>query len=76
MTPEDAKRLDACVQEIAAILCKDTPSEHLASLESLELTVRQQVIEHISPQGALFLSAPALRPPVGANESSKAVLAP
>ncbi|WP_218081189.1 hypothetical protein [Anthocerotibacter panamensis] len=50
MTPEDAKRLDACVQEIAAILYKDTPSEHLASLEALELTVRQQVIEHISYQ--------------------------
>lgn len=40
MTPEEAQRLQACLQEIAAILYKNTDPAQLTSLEGIETTVR------------------------------------
>lgn len=57
MTPEEVQRLKAATQEIAAILYKNTPPEAVATLESIEKTVRTQMLEHISPEIALFLSS-------------------
>ncbi len=56
MTPEEAQRLQACVQEMAAILYKNTPAEALTSLEGIEKAVRQQMLEHVSPEVGVFLS--------------------
>lgn len=56
MTPEEAQRLQACVQEIAAILYNNTPPSEVATLEGIEKSVRKQMLEHVSPQIALFLS--------------------
>jgi len=56
MTPEEAQRVQACIQEIAAILYKNTDPTQLTSLEGIETTVRQQMLEHVSPNIALFLS--------------------
>jgi hypothetical protein len=56
MTPEEQERLQACVTEIAQILYKNIPAEQIATIEGIEKTVRQQMIEHISPKIALFLS--------------------
>jgi len=57
MNPEKAQRLKACIQEIAAILYEEINSKELMTLESIEKTVRQQMLEHVSPQIALFLSS-------------------
>lgn len=56
MTPEDAKLLQAYIQGIAKILYKNTPESDLVSLETIEKSVRQQMLEHVSPQVAFFLS--------------------
>lgn len=56
MTPQEQERLQACVTEIAQILYKNTPPEQIATLEGIEKAVRQQLMEHVSPRIALFLS--------------------
>lgn len=56
MTPEEAQRVQVCIQEIAAILYKNTNPAQVTSLEGIETTVRQQMLEHVSPNIALFLS--------------------
>lgn len=56
MTPEDQARLEACTAEIAAILYRNSDSEGLNSLDSIEHTVRQQMLAEVSPRVALFLS--------------------
>ncbi len=60
MTPEEAQRLQACVQEIAAILHRNTPAEELKTLEGIEKAVRQQMLEHVSPDVGIFLSSKLL----------------
>lgn len=60
MTPQEAERLQACVQEIAAILYKNTPGNEVTTLEGIEKTVRQQMLKHVSPEVALFLSSKPL----------------
>jgi hypothetical protein len=54
MTPEDQKRLEACSAEIAEILYRNSNPEGLDSLEGIEQTVRQQMLEAVSPRVALF----------------------
>jgi maltodextrin utilization protein YvdJ len=63
MTPEEQERLQACTQEIAEILYRNTDKESLTNLDAIEQTVRQQMLEHVSPEVALFLSTvkPVLR---------------
>lgn len=57
MTPEESQRLETCIQEAAAILYRHTPKSELKSLESIEKTVRKQILEQVSPKIAVFLSA-------------------
>jgi hypothetical protein len=63
MTPEDQKRLEACTAEIAEILYRNSNPERLDSLEGIEQTVRQQMLEEVSPRVALFLSTSRPTPP-------------
>lgn len=56
MSPEEAQKLEASLQEIASILYNNTAPEDIKSLEGIEKTVREQMLEHISPKIALFLS--------------------
>ena len=56
MTPEKQAGLQACLQELAGILYEETNPAELSNLESIEKIVRQQMLEHVSPQIALFLS--------------------
>mgnify|MGYP001044130424 CR=1 FL=1 len=56
MTPEEKKRLDACIQEIGSILYKNTPPEKIETFEGIETAVRDQVLEHVSPKITFFLS--------------------
>ncbi len=65
MTPEDKKRLEEHINEIARILYKNTPSEKIQTFESIETTVRDQVLEHVSPKIAFFLSEKRQERPKG-----------
>lgn len=56
MTSEEKERLQAAVKEIAAILYKNTSPSELKTLEGIEKTVRSQMLEHVSPEIAFFLS--------------------
>ena len=56
MTPEEIERIKACSQEIAEILYRNTPEQEIASLDGIEKSVRHQMLEHVSPEVALFLS--------------------
>ncbi len=60
MTPEEAEQVQAHIRAIAAILYKNTPASELTSLESIEKSVRRQMLEHVSPNVALFLSSKLL----------------
>lgn len=56
MTPEDSRRLEACLQEAAEILYRNTPAYELTNFESLEKAVRTKMLEQVSPKIAFFLS--------------------
>ena len=55
MTPEKAKKLKAYLQAIAVILYEETLPEELNTLEQIEQTVRQKVLQHVSPEIGVFL---------------------
>lgn len=56
MTPEDTQKLQDNVRGIAEILYRNTDKTDLVSLEAIEKSVRRQMLEHVSPQAAFFLS--------------------
>ena len=63
MTPEDKERLEACTVEIAEILyrnAEEKDSEQLKTLEGIELAVREQVLEKVSPKIGIFLQKKAV----------------
>lgn len=66
MTPEEQERLRACTQEIAEILYRNSEKAELKTLEGIEQTVRQQMLEYVSPEVALFLST--VKPVVNEDE--------
>jgi hypothetical protein len=66
MTPEEQERLQACTQEIAEILYRNSDKAVLKTLEGIEQTVRQQMLEQVSPEVALFLST--VKPDVREDE--------
>lgn len=68
MTPEEIERLKACSQEIAEILYRHSPEHELTDLDGIEKSVRRQMLEHISPEVALFLSQLELARPKGESE--------
>jgi len=65
MTPKEIERLKACSQEIAEILYSHTSEHELTNLDGIEKSVRRQMLEHISPEVALFLSQLELARPKG-----------
>lgn len=54
MTPEDAQKLQGYIRGIAEVLYKNTDKTDLVSMEAIEKSVRQQMLEHVSPQVAFF----------------------
>ena len=56
MTPEEKKELGEHINAIGKILYKQTKPEQVETLAKIEETVREQVLEHISPQIGIFLS--------------------
>ena len=55
IAPDKQERIEACIQELAAILYEEADKSQILNLEGIEKTVRQQVLEHVSPNIALFL---------------------
>jgi len=56
MTPEKQQALHEHIQAIANILYEEISPEQVKNLEILEETVRQQILEHVSPEIGVFLS--------------------
>jgi hypothetical protein len=56
MTPEEKKQLEVHIKEIARILYKNTPPDKIETFEGIEYSVREQVLSHVSPKIAFFLS--------------------
>jgi hypothetical protein len=69
MTPEDRQALTTYAREIAKILHRNAPPEAIQTLEGIEKTVRGQLLDHVSPEIALFLSK--ARPDSNVAESEK-----
>ena len=68
MTLEETQRLQACLQEAAAILYRNTPAGELKTFEGLEKAVRQQMLEQVGPEIAFFLSNKLQEPRGEENE--------
>lgn len=56
MTPEEQATVSQKLKEVAEILYKDTPDEELASFESIELSVREHLLETVAPTVGEFFS--------------------
>jgi hypothetical protein len=54
MTPEKQERLQACLQELAALLYEETNNSELAELESIEKTVRDSDVRTGQPPNSPF----------------------
>jgi hypothetical protein len=55
MTPEDQQRLKAHLKEVAEILYRNTESTELSTFESIENSLRQQILKEVGPElGSFF----------------------
>ena len=55
MQPEQQQALNAHLQAIAKILYDDSDLESMQTLEGIEMTVRQKIQAHVSPELGNFL---------------------
>ncbi len=62
MTPLECIELKECLRRVSEILYNESDPERMENLEDIEKTVREQVIENVSPEIALFLSKRRLKP--------------
>lgn len=56
MTPDKEEALKAHLKAIAQILYDESDPQAMKTLEGIELTVRQQIQTHVSPELGGFLS--------------------
>lgn len=78
MNPEKALALKEHALAIAAILYEEADPEELKTLAGIEKTVRDQVLEHVTPHIGVFLSAQqqAQRPVAVANSKASSAHCP
>jgi len=72
MTPEDKKGIEEHTVEIAKILYRNAEeknAEQLKTLESIEVAVREQILENVSPNIGIFLSRQAVEQRQGERDS-------
>ena len=62
MTPSEKTRVRECVQELSEILYRNTTSDKCQTLEDIEKTVREHLLESVGPEMAFFLSNKQLKP--------------
>ena len=68
MSPEAKKELEQHVQSISKLLYEDADPTKLSTLSEIEVMVRQQIQDQISPQIGSFLSKLLPMPPQDPNE--------
>jgi hypothetical protein len=56
MNEKDSRRMEACIQEVAEILYRNTSTKELINFERVEQAVRTKILEEVSPKVAFFLS--------------------
>jgi hypothetical protein len=56
MTPEEQAIVQEKLREVSAILYKNTPSESLETFETVELSVREHLLETVAPLVGNFFS--------------------
>ena len=56
MNEKDSQRMEACIQEVAEILYRNTSTKELINFERVEQAVRTKILEEVSPKVAFFLS--------------------
>ena len=56
MTKAERLELEACLRRASEILYNNSDTDSLETLADIEVTVRNQILEHVSPQIAFFLS--------------------
>lgn len=57
MTPEEQSTVDQKLKEIAEILYKNTSDEELKTFETIELSVRENLLKTVAPKIGEFFSA-------------------
>jgi hypothetical protein len=72
MTPEQAQALKVHLQAIAQILYDESDPAAMKTLEGIEMTVRQQIQAHVSPELGSFLSKRLQERKQANSEDSKA----
>lgn len=68
MTPSEREELEVCLKRVGEILYNNSNAEKIETFEGIEKTVREQVIEYVSPQIALFFSRKRPEQKKGENE--------
>ena len=56
MNEKDSRRMEACIQEVAEILYRNTSTKELINFERVEQAVTTKILEEVSPKVAFFLS--------------------
>jgi hypothetical protein len=73
MHPDKVQQIQEYAEAIAALLYEETDPEKVKTLEGIEIAVREQVLTHVSPTIALFLSAQEQEKTKADADISKAV---
>lgn len=68
-------RLKACLAELSELLYEETSAEDIGTLEGIESSVRQHLLETVGPKLGSFLSKKRLEQLGEENGSSKVVSA-
>lgn len=68
MNQAERLELEACLRRASEILYNNSDTDSLETLADIEITVRNQILEYVSPQIALFLSPKKLKPDAGKPE--------
>ena len=74
MTPEQEQALNAHLEAIAEILCDESDPAAMTTLEGIELTVREKIQAHVSPELGIFLSAKLAARHQASRDNSKVPL--
>jgi hypothetical protein len=56
MTPEEESIIDQKLREVAEILYNNTPRGKLATFETIELSVREHLLDKVAPKIGNFFS--------------------
>lgn len=73
MTPEEKQQIQESINTIASILYHNTPEEKLEDFETIELTVRDYILEEVAPPIGEFFFTQAPLVHQGEPEKSKVV---